>query len=774
MIPGVRTIPALALAVGLVLLSAIVSRAQAQNASPRQPDPAQPPASFVETVQVVAIAPIHGLGIAASKVPTSIQSFGSEEISRLGSLQLSDALTTRLASVHANDPQSSPFQPDIQFRGFMGSPLLGASQGVTVYQDGVRLNEPFGDTVQWNLLLPPNAIASLNMIPGSNPLFGLNTLGGALSIQTKDGFNDTGQRAFLSVGSFGRAWADVESGGARGRVSYFASGRVLRESGWRDFSPSQMGQIFANIGWRDGASTNLNVSVTGGRTRLRGNGALPIQLLEEDRQAVFTHPDATEINHLSVAVRASRVLTPDVAFNGVMYYRPATFSAFNGDDTDYEPCDDEKAELCGDDDPVIDQFGRRVTSPVNPYDATNNRSMTRTKGYGATAQITVTRPLRNRENHLIAGISVDGGHASFESSTELARLNETRGTIGTGIVDAHSLVHLETRVAHAGAYGANFLTISPRVTLSGSARVTHSALALGDQIGTELTGDHHFIAINPAAGVAIGMGRGVTSFGSYSMSSRVPTPSELGCADPDDPCRLPNAFVSDPPLEQVRAHTLETGIRGRHARSSWSASVFRTVNRNDLLFISSGALSNEGYFANVGDTVRSGVELNAASRWRELHWAAAYTYLRAVFDTALVVNSQNHPGAVGGEIEVQPGDRLPGVPRHSAKLDAQWTFASASVGLSTQYTSSQILGGDEANLLTPLDGYFVTNVRGRLPLHRRATLVAQITNLFNSTHATFGVLGEADDVLGDAYDDPRFLSPAAPRAAWIGIELNLR
>lgn len=755
------------------MFSAGVALAQ-PNASPQGPAPPQTPTSFAEIVQVVGIAPIHGLGIAASKVPTSIQSVGSEEIARLGALQLSDVLTTRLASVHANDPQSNPFQPDIQFRGFVGSALLGASQGVTVFQDGVRLNEPFGDTVQWNLLLPPNAIAGVNLMPGSNPLFGLNTLGGALSIQTKDGFSHAGQRVFISAGSFGRAWADVESGGARGNVSYFASGRLLRETGWRDFSPSRMGQLFANVGWRDTGSTRVDVSATAGRTRLRGNGPLPIQLLEEDRRAVFTHPDSTEIDHVSVAARGFHAIAPDIAFNGVAFYRPATFSAFNGDDTDYERCDDDDGLLCSDDNTVIDQLGRAVSVPADQYDATNNTSLTRTHGYGAAAQLTMTRPLGGRENHVIVGVSVDGGRASFESGTELARLTAKRGTQGSGLIDADSLVFLKTNVTHAGGYAANFLTISPRVTVSASARFTRSAVRLRDQLGTELSGDHHFSALNPATGVAIDLTSGMTGFGSYSMSSRVPTPSELGCADPNDPCRLPNAFVSDPPLDQVRAHTIEAGARGRQARATWSASVFRTVNRNDLLFISSGALSNEGYFANVGDTVRSGIELTAAGSRRALHWTAAYTFLRAVFDTSLIVTSQNHPAAVGGEIEVLPGDHLSGVPRHSAKLDADWTFARASAGVSAQHTSSQFLRGDEANLLAPIHGYLAASLRARVPLNRRTTLVAQISNLFNSRYATFGLLGEADDVLGDEYDDPRFLSPAAPRAAWIGIELNFR
>jgi outer membrane receptor for Fe3+-dicitrate len=627
--------------------------------------------------------------------------------------------------------------------------------------------------VQWNLLLPPTAIASVNLTPGSNPLFGLNTLGGALSIQTKDGFAHPGQRLAFSAGSFGRVWTDVESAAARANVSYYFSGRALRESGWRDFSPSKMGQLFGNVGWRNGRSASIDVSVTAGRTRLRGNGPLPVQLLDRDRRAVFTHPDITEIDHLAVAARASRTLARDVMLNAVAFYRPATFSTLNGDDTDYEPCEDGSGRLCIDDDPVRDQRGQFVAAPASPYDATNNTTRTRTSGYGATAQLTTTRPLLQRENHLIAGMSVDGGRATFTSATELARLTQTRGTTGVGILDAESLVALKTNVVHLGGYLADYLTVAPRMTVSGSVRFTTSDLGLRDQIGTELTGDHHFSSLNPAAGIAIAITPSLTAFGGYSVSSRVPTPSELGCADPDDPCRLPNAFVSDPPLEQVRAHTVEAGLRSRR-RSAWAATVFRTVNRDDLLFISSGALTNEGYFANIGDTVRAGLELSVAGRTDAVHWAAAYTVLSATFATPFVVSSHNHPDAVAGEITVPRGARIPSLPRHTLKLDADWSLGRVLAGLSTQYASSQLLRGDEGNLLPPLDGYVVTAMRARFALSHRATIVGQVSNLLNSSHATFGLLGEADDVLGEEYDDPRFLTPAAPRSAWIGLELTLR
>jgi outer membrane receptor protein involved in Fe transport len=385
------------------------------------------------------------------------------------------------------------------------------------------------------------------------------------------------------------------------------------------------------------------------------------------------------------------------------------------------------------------------------------------------------RPLGNRANDLIAGVSVDLGRSRYEADTELADLSETRGTIGTGIYDADAAVRLKSSVTHTGLYAADFFTIAPRVTLMGSARFTHSSIELRDQLGDELTGDHSFSRLNPAAGITVTLPRDATAYGSFSMSSRVPTPSELGCADPDDPCRLPNAFVADPPLEQVTAWTIEGGIRGRllRGRIAWNASLFRTVNRDDILFISSGALTNEGHFENVGDTERRGVELGAAGVAGRARWTASYTYLRATFETPLILSSPNHPDAVDGEIQVATGNTLPGVPRHNVKLGLDATIGRTSLGGNLAMVSGQYLRGDEANLLDQVDGYALVNMTARHQLRPGIALAANVTNLFGAQYETFGLLGEADDVLGDEFDDPRFMSPGSPFGIWVGIEFAL-
>jgi hypothetical protein len=153
-----------------------------------QPAPAAQRLPAIATVDVVGATPLPGLDLPRDQVPANVQTLDSGAATGPDSANLPDALNRRLGSVYVNEIQGNPFQPDLNFRGFTASPLLGTPQGLSVYLDGVRINQPFGDVVSWDLI-PRAAIASVTLMPGSNPLFGLNTLGGALAIRTKDGLH---------------------------------------------------------------------------------------------------------------------------------------------------------------------------------------------------------------------------------------------------------------------------------------------------------------------------------------------------------------------------------------------------------------------------------------------------------------------------------------------------------------------------------------------------------------------------------------------------------
>ena len=749
----------------------------------------------MEPIEVIGVTPLHGVGLPKNKVPANIQTATHTEIDAAQSLNLTEFINLNLGSVHVNEAQNNPFQPDIRFRGFTASPLLGLPQGLATYQDGIRINELFGDTVNWDVI-PQSAIASINLMPGSNPLFGLNTLGGALSLRTKTGFTHPGHDVKLYGGSFLRRGVVFSSGGHNQRLGYFLSGTLFSEEGWRDFSPSDVRQLFGNIGWEQDATT-LNLSLTLADNELLGNGALPIQLLETQRDAVFTHPDKTENNMLLANLRSSHALSDNAMLASTVYYRRNNIKTFNGDDTDFEPCEspENAGFLCveegSEEKRVRDQFGNDVRLTENSYDdddeanetddddegafnATNNTSQTRQDGYGATLQATFTNFLINRENQFILGASLDRGGALFNAETELASLTPDRGTIGSGIFDGESFVDVEAAVQNIGIYATNTFSITPQLGLTLSGRYNRTEIALRDQIGVELNGDHTFNRFNPAVGLTYQVYTGLSLYGSYSESSRVPTPVELTCADPEAPCKLPNAFVADPPLDQVVTKTFEVGLRGELSDISWNADLFQGTSFDDLIFVSSGALTNEGYFQNVAQTLRQGVELSiGGTLFNRLHGLLNYTFISATFETDLTVSSPNHPEAKGGEIDVAEGDRIPGVPHHTLKAGLTYVVTDALfLGTNILINSSQVFRGDEGNLIDQIPGYSIVNLRARYTIWTHFSIFAKVNNLFNETYETFGLFGEADEVLGDDFEDSRFLSPGAPRAAWIGLEAN--
>ena len=273
-------------------LGLFATAASAQQAvSPQQGTGAPLPPTIEERVDVVGVTPIHGSGLPSDKVPSNVQVFTADQLRSSLAIDAPSFLSVRAASVQVSHAQAGTFQPDVVFRGFVASPLLGASEGLAVYLDGVRMNDPFGDTIAWDIL-PMPAVASINVMPGSNPLFGLNALGGALSLQTKSGFTYPRRQLSYSAGAFGRHHLEAESGGHGDRFGYYVAGTLTHESGWRDFSPSTVRRLFGDLAWR-GRLSSLNVSVTAASNDLTGNGTAPVDLLAAERDAVFTHPDKT-------------------------------------------------------------------------------------------------------------------------------------------------------------------------------------------------------------------------------------------------------------------------------------------------------------------------------------------------------------------------------------------------------------------------------------------------------------------------------------------------
>jgi outer membrane receptor protein involved in Fe transport len=735
---------------------------------------AQP--ATVEVIEVVGATPLGG-ELDTADIAANVQTASAAELREQNALDLADFMKRSLGSVFVNEAQSNPLQPDVQYRGFVGSPLLGLPQGLAIYQDGVRINEPFGDTVNW-ALIPESAIDSVYLVPGSNPLFGLNALGGAIAIRTKNGFDHPATRAELTAGSFGRLGLQAETGGSLGdSVGYFLTASHLEEDGWRDFSPTEAQQIFGKLSVL-GEDSRYDLSLTRVATDLVGNGAVPEDLLEIDREAIFTRPDQTENTLTMLSVNGEQTVSPSITLRGNLYVRSSNIDTLNGDDSDFEECENTPGFICeeeGDEEEIaLDENGDPIAADDELEGATVNRSDTEQDGGGFALQADFTGDLAGRDNRFTIGAAHDEADVAFAASTELGALDATRQAIPGGVFVGEAFTGLETSSSTTSFYLSNTFTLGERATLTASGRYNRTHVVLEDQIDDDLDGDHRFQRFNPALGFTAGT-ETVAFYATYSEANRAPSPVELTCADEDDPCRLPNAFVADPPLEQVVAKTLEAGIRGALGEGRWHAGVFRTTSEDDILFISAGALTNQGFFDNVGETRRDGFEANlSGSAGERLTWSLDYTYLDATFGETFTVASVNHPLAVDGEIEVETGDRLPLIPEQLLKAGLSFAITDTfTLGAGLLNSSGAHFRGDEGNLFEELDGYTLLNLRAQYRFGERASLFVNVDNLLDEEYETFGVFGEADEVLGDAFDNPGFVGPGAPRAFYLGVRFEL-
>ena len=706
----------------------------------------------------------------------NVQSTAGDDRDAQRKLTLADYLNANLVSVFVNEAQSNPLQPDLQYRGFVASPLLGLPQGLAVYQDGVRVNEPFGDTVNW-ALIPDSAISEALLVPGSNPLFGLNTLGGAVAIRTKDGLSHPGTSATLSAGSFGRREFVAETGGnARaGKFDYFATGATLSEDGWRDHSPTNARHGFAKLGW-NGAASGVDASLAWADTDLVGNGAAPVELLDAEPTAIFTRPDRTRNDLLQFNVVARQAIAGGVHLTGNAYRRASDIATYNGDDSDYAAC--EGGFLCVEDDDAAELVegvdGRTILAEEALLGATVNRSQTRQDGFGLGGQASWSGLVAGRRSHLVAGFGYDASRIGFNASTELGALDATRKAVPGGVFVGDAFTAVDVDVSSVSLYAAARLEVVADLHAAVTARYNAADVMLADRLGTALDGDHRFRRLNPGISLDYRVTPAVSAYAAYSETNRAPSPVELTCADEDAPCRLPNAFLADPPLEQVVVRTAEAGLHGRIGATTWRFGGFHARNQDDILFVSAGRFTNEGFFDNVGSSRRAGYEVSLRGETgARLHWFFNHTRMSATFEETFRVPSENHPAALGGEIEVVPGARIPLIPERllNGGIETMLT-PRLTVGAGLQHASRHHLRGDEANLAPSIEGYTLVNLRATYRFGERATAFVNAENVLGEDYATFGVFGEADEVLGDDYEDSRFVSPGAPRAAWAGIEVR--
>jgi len=713
-------------------------------------------------VEVIGTTPLPGLGTALSDVPANVQVFGNRDFSRQRSLDLTGFLDRNANSVGVGSGQGNPYQQDLNFRGFAASPLLGTPQGISVFQDGVRINEAFGDVVNWDLL-PRSAISTIQLIPGSNPVFGLNTLGGALSVYTKSGAQYPGAALELSTGSFGRRGAQFEYGGARDSVDYFATGNVADDDGWAEHNPSRVRQFFGKVGFQDDRS-DVDVSLTLADNTLQGTQTLPLSFLDTPRQA-YTFPDTNRNRLAMLGAKGSRFVSDSILLGGNVYYRHYRNENVSSN--------------------VNNAFGAidPDTGMADPVQATNDRSHTDQKSWGAGLQLTRQDDIAGRANQFVFGVSVDSGDTRFLQQSQPAIFTDQRDTIATG--DYAPETDVDTTNRYLGAFFADTLALNREWTVSFSGRYNHARVRIADRLDGDagVNGHFTFARFVPAIGVNYKPSTAMTAYATYNEGMRAPSPVELTCADAAAPCKLPNIFLADPPLRKVVSHTLEAGARGKWSALDWAAAVYRTDLEDDIQFISSGgAAINAGFFQNVGRTRRQGLELAGTAHLGRLDLTLRYSHIDATYRSEFSAASPNNSSAdATGAIRVLPGNRIPGIPADSLKLrgdfdiDARW-----AIGAGVVLASSQFAHGDENNrdVGGRIPGYAVADVDLRFQPDNSWQIFATVANLFDRHYQNFGLLGANvftgpdrtfGPSLGLAPVAEQFRAVGAPRTVWIGV-----
>ncbi len=737
------------------------------------------------TVEVVGTTPIPGLGTPVEQVPSNVQVVTGKRIGEQQSVNLPDFMNQSMPSVSVSEVQNNPFQPNVTYRGFQSSPLLGAPQGLSVYQDGVRLNEPFGDVMNWDLI-PLSAVSTMALVPGSNPAFGLNTLGGAIEIRTKSGRQYPGLEVDTYGGSWGRRGTDFAWGGSSDKLDYFIGGNFFEEDGWRDFSPTRVKQIFAKVSHQD-AQTDFDFSITHADTNLTGNGVTPQSMLDQRRQSVYTIPDNTQ-NHMTMLnLSASHWASDELLLSGLIYHRINRTRTLNGD------INDDFAGSAND-----GSTGANGGAGFNADTAVSNRTRTDQTSDGLCLQGSWVLD----KNTLAVGTTYDQSRSQFDQSSQLGifRSATDRSVLETGTEDVQNSLSGRTQTISLYATDTRNITKEFAATLSG--RYNHTTVKTTDELNLappNLDGDFTYVKFNPAIGVTYQITPMLGTYAGWNQGSRAPSPIELGCADPNNPCTLPNALASDPFLQQVVTRTIEAGFRGKLSSSvSWNAGVYRSVNTNDILFV--GTTTSAGYFTNFGKTRRQGAELGLEGETGRFGWAVDYSYVNATFQSSACLISENNSSAgstaecaspANNLILVSPGNKMPGIPKHQLKLNGdyrltdQWTLGGTVLVFSDQYATGNennqhqagTFNGEDFQGSGKVPGYAVLNLTTRYKVTSNWELFGKVNNVFDKDYSTAGILAaNALDSAGnfqtnsDNWTHETYYSPGAPRAFWVGVK----
>ncbi len=764
----------------LVMVCGVAGRAAAQDA------PATSSVVLPE-IEVVQITPVAGSAVQQDKIPASVTVVDKGDIARTYSPNVTTSLDRYVPSVNINQAAGNAFQPDLEFRGFLASPVPGTPQGVAVYQNGVRINEAFGDIVNWDFI-PTLAIQDIAMVT-NNPAFGLNALGGAVNIQMKNGFTYRGFEADLQAGSYGRGMGSFEWGLQKGPWAAYAAFDGITDGGWRDLSRSTIRRGYADLGYR-GDRAEFHLSFTGADNLFGAAAATPIQLLDQRWGSVYTTPQTTHnqlaMLNLTGQIKATDTLTIDTT----LYWRNFHQAHVDGNTTDVQPCANATLLCFGDaTTPAYDIRGQQIPNlwpgaQLGELD----RFQTFTTGIGGSVQGTQRESLLGHDNNLVVGASVDLGYTRFRGDSELGVILPNLVVAGTGYeidqiqpalgtAGPIGPVRLKAQNTYAGLYALDTFNVTPALAMTVGVRFNFANIDLTDQVGTALNGNDTYTRFNPVIGATYKLATWVTAYAGYSEANRAPTPLELGCASPTRPCIIDTFLVSDPPLKQVVARTFEAGFRGSRdltngwGRLGWSLGVYRTENSDDILNVPSD-VAGFGYYRNVGKTLRQGIE--ATLNWKNERWSAyaSYAFLDATFQTPILLSSPYNPYAdANGNIHVRPGDKIPAIPPNRFKVGFDYAVTDKwKVGADAIAVAGSYLIADESNQNPKTGGYATLNLHTSYELSKNVEFYGIVQNALNRHYYTSGTFFQTQAISFLPLTDARTMNPGAPFAAYAGIK----
>jgi iron complex outermembrane recepter protein len=765
----------------------VPARALATAPAPAAPTPAAAPTTGETAPKAVPGA------VELDKIPSNVQTVGAPAFDGTKAPDLLQSLDRALPGVSLSSQTGNDFQLDLNYRGFTASPVIGTPQGLAVYQNGVRINEVFGDVVNWDFI-PQSAINQLTLVP-SNPVYGLNATGGALAFEMKNGYTYHAIEGEVSGGSYGRAVASVQAGGENGNLSGYITADAINDAGWRNNSPSSLRRVYTDFGAR-GDQTEFHVTFTGADNNFGAAAATPVQMLSQDWASIYTVPQTTQ-NQLAFLTTSATWKPSDTwTYQAIAYYRNFRQSHVDGNGTDAQNsgCPDPTVLCFPNLDGTVSNLTttRGQTVPATGALGTSvlgeiDRTWTNTNSFGGTVQAATSEPIFGHSNNFTIGLGVDRGLVQFSTTSELGTINANQFPTVQGFglfIDQPSgdvaPVGLGATTLYTGLYATDTFDVTSRLSITAGGRFNFAQINLTDELGNDpaLNGNHTYTHFNPMIGGTYKLTPNLTLYGDFAEANRAPTPLELACSDPLRPCLIDNALVADPNLQQVITYTVEAGLRGQFNAAqglvNWTVGGFRALNTNDIIAVSSPIPGHE-FFQNAGNTLRQGIEANVSYKQDRWNIYANYTYVDATFLNALTLQSPFNPFAdANGNIFVVPGDHLTGIPNFRFKLGAEYQVTQPwKIGADLNVVGSQWLVGDESNQNSKMAPYWTVNLHSSYKVTDNVEVFGLVRNLFDQHYYVYGTFFDVTSFPYLNLTDPRTFVPGIPFAAYMGVRGTL-